>query len=375
MSSSNRPSPSGLDADKRPLDLLRFDHFGPEEYELTPAEDESDDGDYSDDGWRARFRAATVWILARVAWVGLAAALSLGSAGLVAATGQSPASQSRPELTYGADQTLSSRLDAGVQALAKLNDDVVVLGQMARNVLADLSQINQNALSADYQDGDQAVAEIESGAAALSTTLECKPWPSTRDADLARTYSQTLIDRWQAVCAAVDSVAPLAGDWADMENGAGVAMEVANDINAHDQSIKGALQSATSGRYPDALVQLATAAASVADAQHIAAELSQVTDVSTLTDWLTRTKTFDDALQLLWQAMVDSNGKVTAQVTAALKAEGAAEALLPDNNSVLQVVLYELAGNLTSDGLSIETAKGQLATALADLTGGMVVGQ
>jgi len=35
---------------------------------------------------------------------------------------------------------------------------------------------------------------------------------------------------------------------------------------------------------------------------------------------------------------------------------------------VLQIVLYELAGDLTSDGLSIETSKGQLATALADLT-------
>jgi len=143
----------------------------------------------------------------------------------------------------------------------------------------------------------------------------------------------------------------------------------------HDQSIKGALQSATTGRYPDALAQLSTAAASVADAQGIATDLAKVGDVSTLTEWLTRTKTFDDALGLLWQAMIDSNGRVTIQVTAALKAESDAQALLPDNNSILQVVLYELAGDLTSDGLAIEAAKGQLATALSDLTGGMVVGQ
>lgn len=357
------------------MDLLQFDHFGPEEFELTPEEADLEDGDYNGGGWRARFRSGTAWVLVRLGWIGLAAGLSLGSAGLVAATGQPPASGDRPELTYGADQVLSARLDAGVQDLARLNNEVIVLGQMARNVLSDLSQVNQVGLSADYQDGDTAVQNIDSGAAALSTRLECKPWPSTRDAQLARTYSQALIDRWRAVCAAIESVSPLADNWTAMENGAGVAMEVANDINAHDQSIKGALQSATAGRYPDALAQLSTAAASVADAQRIATELAKVGDVSTLTEWLTRTKTFDDDLGLLWQAMIDSNGRVTIQVTAALKAESDAQALLPNNNSILQVVLYELAGDLTSDGLSIEAAKGQLATALSDLTGGMVVGQ
>jgi hypothetical protein len=363
-----------------PSDRVGSDVFGPEEYELAPEESAFDDEDYYDDGWRARLRSGGGWILGRLAWVGLAVVLSLGSAGIVAATGQPPAGDNRPELTYGADQELSARLDSGVQSLARLNDDVIVLGDMARNVLADLSQVNQNALGADYQDGDTAVREIGAGAAALSSSLQCSPWPSTRDAQLTQTYSQAMIDRWHAVCAALSSVNPLADNWAAMENGAAVAMEVANDINAHDQAVKGALQSATGvgsstgGRYPDALRQLATAEDSVADAQRIAGELSAFGDVSTLTEWLSRTKTFDDALGLLWQAMINSNGKVTAQVTAALQAVTNAQALLPDNNSILQVVLYELAGDLTSDGLAIETAKGQLATALADLTGGMVVG-
>jgi hypothetical protein len=33
-----------------------------------------------------------------------------------------------------------------------------------------------------------------------------------------------------------------------------------------------------------------------------------------------------------------------------------------------------VAGNLTSDGISIETSRGDLAGALADLTGGSVLG-
>ena len=58
-------------------------------------------------------------------------------------------------------------------------DNVVVLGQMARNVLADLSQVNQTALGSDYKDGDKALLQIDTGAAALSSRLQCTPWPST----------------------------------------------------------------------------------------------------------------------------------------------------------------------------------------------------
>jgi hypothetical protein len=368
MTHSNRPSPSNWDPARRPPDAFRFDQFGPEEYELTP-EYEYDEGSYDEAGWRARLGSASGWILVRLAWVGLAAVLSFGSAGIVAATGQSSGSDNRPELTYGADRALSDRLDAGIRDLARLNDHVIVLGSAARELLANLSQVNAIRLQTTYQRGDAAVAAIDQGASALSARLECKPWPSTRDAELAKTYSRALIDRWRQVCAALDSVTPLRDDWASMQNGANLAMQVASDINAHDQTTGDALQSAKLGRYTDALAALGKASASLADAQGIATAMAKVADVSTLTEWLGRTKTFDDALALLWQTMIDSKGRITVQVTAALKAVSDAQGLLPDNNSVLQVVLYEMGGNLTSDGISIETAKGQLAAALSDLTG------
>jgi hypothetical protein len=72
--------------------------------------------------------------------------------------------------------------------------------------------------------------------------------------------------------------------------------------------------------------------------------------------------------------MIDSKGRITKEVTAALKAVTAAKALLPANSDVRQVVLHEMAANLTSDGISIETAKGKLGSALADLAGGTVLG-
>ena len=103
------------------------------------------------------------------------------------------------------------------------------------------------------------------------------------------------------------------------------------------------------------------------DASSIADNLAKVTDVSTLSKWLSRTTQMDDALRLLWQTMIDSKGRVTIQVTAALKIVADAKALLPASTDVLQVVMYELAGRLTSDGISIETARGALADALANL--------
>jgi hypothetical protein len=152
-------------------------------------------------------------------------------------------------------------------------------------------------------------------------------------------------------------------------------MRVANDIETHDSTAGDALELATQGRFPDALAKLDAASSAIVDANSVATHLALVTDVSTLTRWLDRTKGMDDALRLLWQTMIDSHGKVTAQVTAALRGVNDAKALLPNSTDVLQVVLYEMAGNLTSNGISIETARGTLADALTDLTGGTVFGR
>jgi hypothetical protein len=151
-------------------------------------------------------------------------------------------------------------------------------------------------------------------------------------------------------------------------------MKVAQDIADHDNVGKDALQLGTAGRYPEALSKLADADKPLSEATTIAAELATVIDLATLTTWLSRTNAFDDSLRVLWQSMIDSKGRVTTQVTAALKAVNDAKALLPTDNSALQVSLFEMANRLTADGISIETARGQLATAVNALTGGTVAG-
>ena len=356
------PDGSGL----RPIEGRDLVAFGPDGDDLG-----LDDYDLDLEGYERtrsdRFRAWVGAGLIRLGWLGLAAGFALGSAGIVAATQQSSVSGVRTELTYQSDKALSDKLAAAVRDLARLKDDVDSLGDMARKTLASLSQVNRLALDDASLHGTNNINSIDAGAATLSKSLDCQSWSPARELELRKTNSSSVIDRYHSVCLALESVAPLHADWESLMAGSQTAMQVAGDINTHDSTATDALVLATQGRYPEAIDKLAIAAAAIADASSIADNLAKVTDVSTLSKWLSRTTQMDDALRLLWQTMIDSKGRVTIQVTAALKIVADAKALLPASTDVLQVVMYELAGRLTSDGISIETARGALADALANL--------
>jgi hypothetical protein len=374
MTTPNRPPRlpgSGL----RPIDGRDLEGFEPEGYRESIREPEDDWDEEVEYGLGDRVRR---WIGARLtqaAWLVLAAGLALGSAGAAAAMAPAPTGANRPELTWGADKALQARLDAAARDLVLLKDDVDQLGTMTRQTLSSLAQVNSVSLSAAWDGGATALNGIQTRAASLAKSLECSPWDETRDVELSKLYSADLIVLWKAVCAAVATTAPLPNDWNALVTGSRTAIQVATDINSHDSIAAEALQLATAGRYSDALTKLAEAASSIADATAIATALAKVTDVSTLQNWLERTTAMDTALRTLWEEMVASKGRVNAKVTAALKGVAEAKAKLPDDASVLQVVLYELAGRLTVNGISIETARGRLASTIDTLTGGTVEGQ
>jgi hypothetical protein len=372
MTTSNLPPRPASGWSLRPIEESDLAPYG-SSFDLD-AEDLDLEYENYELGWGDRIRAGVGRVLMRVGWLALAAGLAFGSAGIVAATSHLPSTGTRPELTWAADNLLSAKLDSAVRDLARLKDDVDSLGEMARNTLTSLAQINRTDLQTAQDGGWNAVNSIDAGAAALTAKLECDAWDATLQTELIKTYSPIMVDRYHQVCLAIDSVAPLHADWQAMVDGSATAMRVVDDIETHDSTAAAALQLATQGRYQDALNQLVRATDMLDDAGQVANTLTNVADVSTLTTWLSRTNAFDDALRLLWQTMIDSKGKVTAKVTTALRGVNDAKALLPTNNDVLQVVLYETAGNLTSSGISIETARGKLGTALTALTSGDVVG-
>ena len=343
-------------------------------------------GDYQP-GRGDRLRALMGRGLVRLGWLVLAAGLALGSAGIVAAAEHLPSPETRPELTWSADQAMSAKLDSAVRDLARLKDDVESLGDQARNTLSSLTQQNEVALQSAWNDGWNHVMAIDAGAADLTQRLQCGAWDSASQADLAKKYSPPLIARYHKVCLAIGSVSPLHDDWNAMVTGSRTAIRVVEDIQTWDSMAESARESAVQGRYPDALTKLAGAAASIADATLVANDLSKTLDVSTLTTWLSRIKQMDDALQVLWQLMIDTKGAVTVEVTTALRGVAEANNQLPWTKpsltpptappqysedafqAALQVIVYEMAGHLTSDGISIETARSDLADALSVLTG------
>jgi hypothetical protein len=374
MTTSNRP-PRVPNSGLRPIDGLDLGGFEPEGYRESLFEGDAEWDDESEPG-RGDLVRGWLWRrLTQGAWLVLAGGLALGSAGVAAAMQPVPDGTNRAELTWGADQQLTVRLDSATRDLVLLKDDVDQLGTITRQTLSSLAQVNSLALSAAWNGGAIALDSIETRAASLAESLECSPWDDARDVELGKLYRADLIDQWRGICVAIGSVAPLPSDWGALVSGSRTAMQVATDINTHDSVAADALQLATAGRYPDALKRLSEADAAIADATSIAATLAKLTDVSTLQNWLTRTAAMDRALQTLWEAMVTSKGRVTTQVTAALKGVNEAKALLPDDAAVMQVVLYELAGRLTVNGISIEAARGRLSAAIDNLTGGTVQGQ
>lgn len=375
MTTSNRPTESGRSG-LRPIERRNVDGLAPtgsdsDGYDDDPARRE----DGQPRGWGDRVRNGVGIQFGRMGWLLLAAGLAFGSAGMAAVTQPQPVTGHRPELTWAADRELSAKLDAAVRDLVLLNGDVDVLSQMAREVLTDLVQIDQAKLTQAWDGGSSAVDSIYARAGDLDTRLICNPWDATRDLELSKTYDPALVDRYHHICLAVASVAPLRGEWESLVAGSQTAMSLATDIGTHDQVGTSALQLATQGRYPEALAKLASASSAISDATSTAADLAKVLDVSTLQDWLSRTTGWDNAARILWQSVIGSKGVITPQVTAAIKVEKAARALLPDDNAVLQVVMDELAGNLIPQGISIENSRGAFASALSDLVGGAAFGQ
>jgi hypothetical protein len=358
-----------------PVDPVAGTNFDESGGELFPF-DRYDD--YDSYGYgpsrRQRIRRWSGRVLVRLGWLGLAAVLALGSAGMVAATSHSPSLGGRQELTWGADQTLSAKLDGAVRDLVLLFQDITLMSDMTRNVLSSLTQVNGVGVSAAQQDGTAALAAIESRTAALRQRLDCGPPTDAKAALLIETYGTDTIDRYLTVCQALDSVAPIAADWGSLVDSSTLTMQVVSDIVAHDRLGTQALQLATAGRFPDALARLAEADKPLAEAASIATRLSAVADLSTLTAWLARSKAFDDALGVLWQAMIDWKNPLAPQVIAALKSEEAAKALLPTSNDALETSVDEMTKILPANGISIENAKGLIANAINTLTGGTVVG-
>ena len=295
-------------------------------------------------------------------WLAVAVLIALGGAGVVAAMNHVPATPSRPELTWAADQAASAKLDEATDHLETLTGSVESLGSYGRQALAavvagDVDQVNELVAAGTLQLG-----AIDTATKALDASLDAIPDVGNGSELL---LSPEVQDRYDGLVPTPEFTNGLDDDWRTFT---GRALDAAN-LNAllarHDQETAAAAQQGVQEKYPQALLLLDVSDATIRQTKAVRDRLAATTDVATLTRWIERAEQYDAALRHLYEVLVDADGKVTRQVRAAFADEQDARRRLPVDTRPLVIIMADVAqGGLNQVVISIEETRQSLADAL-----------
>jgi hypothetical protein len=297
-----------------------------------------------------------------VAWLAIVVVLSLGAAGIVATMANQPGTAARAELTKAGDDAIEPGLRAAESELSKLSDEVAKLSDLGRQALGHLSAGNRDELDETVAEGEDLATTIEQHAAAIKASLEALPGLGPQ-ADL--TLSPDVMRQQQLALRALPSTDGLEAAWSKLAVSAAAASRITGLLTDHDKTTAEAAAAGVAERYEDALTLLDTSDNLIAQSRSFRDTLSRTVDVGTLTDWLDLNANYDAALRRLYQALVDSGGKVNDEVRAAFAAENEAKSHLPPDSKALVIILAEIGrGGLNQAVITIEQARGELDAAL-----------
>jgi hypothetical protein len=303
-------------------------------------------------------------IIAAIAWLAVVLAISLGVAGLVSAMTPPPGTAGRPELTVAGDRANRPVLDSAESELRSLSPDVDRLGELARGALAAMNNSDAGTLDAILAEGSALATAIHDRGDAVELRLAAVPAVGS---GVALRLSPETQARRSALADAAAATGGVGDAWTRLADGALSAVRVSTALTDHDTNAGEAAKAGRAGDYAGALEQLGRAEARLAEASALRDRLRNTVDVAVLSTWIERNTAYDAALRSLWQALVDSDGRLTPAVHAAIDAEANARKLLPPDTRALVVILGEIGrGGLNQAVTAIEDARGRMATALAD---------
>ena len=301
-----------------------------------------------------------------VVWLLIVAVIAVGAAGLVAAMAHQPGTASRAELTLEGDQAAAPRLAEIQEDLADLATDVKQLGELGRGALGALVAVDPTALDSAVADGQDLSSAIEDRSAVIREQIRLIPGSGPSE-ELA--WSPETRTRRDVALQATETTAGLEILWTRLAFGALTANRLTTLLVGHDKVAGGAGGMIRQAKYAAGIKELEKADKAIADARALRDALKNTVDVSTLTQWLDRNAEYDAALRRLAKAVIDSKGKVTAEVRSAAIAERKAHDLLPANTSGLVIILAEIGrGGLNQAVIGIEEARGQLQAAIDRLS-------
>lgn len=312
-------------------------------------------------------------LLAAVGWLVAAALVAAGSAGVVAGVGGPPTVVPRAELTWGGDEAIRPGLEARVDDLRGLSDDVDRLGVLGRGALAALAARDETTLSNTIDEGSALVVTIQSDAGAIRGRLRALPGIDGQAPPLlpatALTLGPATEARYTQVDTALRTTTGLSDAWVRLTAGSLAAMRLSTLLADHDTSTAAAARQGRGGHYAAALSQLGTSDRLIDEASKLRDTLENSVDVSTLTRWLDLNVAYDTALRRLYDALRRSNGRLNNQVRAAITAEAKAHDELPPDTRALVVIMGEVArGGLNQAVIGIEDARGDLSDAIDALS-------
>ena len=305
-----------------------------------------------------------------IAWTLLAAAVALGGAGLVSQLAHVPGGPQRQELTWAADESLTTRLDAAAASLRDIAANVDRMADAAKAALGSVALVDPTQLQSNIQRGNGAAVLIEQATADLRNSLAGLPGDGP---DAAFTFSNPTLVRRAQILAALDAALSLAKNWNDVTARSLDAARTAGLLNTHNQQIFDATRLVTGQKVPayaDAVAKIETAKITLSDIASLRDRIVSASDVNVLDAWLKVNATFDDALENLYKRLVASHGKNTIEVQAAYRDEQNAFNNLPKNNSAIVVILAQIAqGGLNQAVLAINDAQGRIEAALNEAPG------
>jgi hypothetical protein len=299
----------------------------------------------------------------RIGWLVAAIVISLGAAGIVSSTSNSPADGGRPELTWAADQAVDPGLAAASSQLTALTGEVDQLGQAGRDAIADLVNRDTTHLNATISGGTGLVSRIANDTAAIRVRLASLPGIATADETAIGAAER---QRYDAISVALSTTAGLETSWIQLTTGSAVATALTKDLADHDTFAGQAVKLGSTAQYAKARAALLKAQAALASAGTRRDALANTVDVSILTQWIDRNSAFDSAAAQLYKLLQASPRKVTPAIKSAFAALSTAKQNLPPDTRGLEVILDDLArGGLNQAVIAIEDAKASLATAVA----------
>jgi hypothetical protein len=304
-------------------------------------------------------------ILLALAWLAAVLLIALGAAGLVAGMDAPATAGSRPWLTARDDLVVGTSLDAIAADLELVSDRLDALGEQGRGALSALVANDPAPAAAALDAGDDLVADIRARSALIETALAEVPLIGTPEAEFR--LAAAVRDRHARLARAVTTTRGLEAAWLQLASGSAAAARLSGLLAAHDEAVLAAAAQGRDAEYAQALTILDDADTAITDARLLRTQLARTVDVTTLDEWLDRSARYDAALRDLYAALVDSDGRITRAVRAAMTAEGKAKDRLPPDTRGLVLIMAEIGrGGMNGAVVAIEQARGQLSEALAE---------